>query len=83
MNYVQHYTATDEAMSDANSNNLAWAINAALEESEKRTRRERIATAALQGFLASWREGMNFKPDITARSAVKFADALIAELDKP
>jgi hypothetical protein len=45
------------------------------------SRRERIATALLQGMLAN--------PDFrgTSRenvvSAVKYADALIAELDKP
>lgn len=43
-------------------------------------RRERIATAAMQGLLAADRPGRfcDFAED-----AVAFADALIAELDKP
>ena len=43
-------------------------------------RRERIATAALQGLLANPSQD-TFPPD-TARIAIKYADALIAELDK-
>ena len=43
-------------------------------------RRERIATAALHGLLANHHQD-TFPPD-TVRIAVKYADALIAELDK-
>ena len=46
----------------------------------KAARRERIATAALQGLLANPSQD-TFPPD-TARIAIKYADALIAELDK-
>ena len=42
-------------------------------------RRERIATAALQGVLANERR-QNF--DENVRNAVNYADALIAKLDK-
>jgi hypothetical protein len=48
------------------------------------SRRERIATAALQGILAA--AGEYWKPEWTtayAHAAVEQADALIAELDKP
>ena len=49
-------------------------------ENEKRYRRERIARAIIGGFLSNpqWR----FQPDETAKAALLFADALIAELDK-
>ena len=43
-------------------------------------RRERIATAALQGLMASMH---CMFPGELARDAVDYADALIAELDKP
>ena len=45
-------------------------------------RRERIATAALAGMLA---DRLTEEPAAVeyAKRAVKFADALIAELDKP
>ena len=53
-------------------------------------RRERIATAVLQGILASderhemAQQGvMASEAHDTARLAVQLADALIAELDKP
>ena len=48
---------------------------------EHRDRRERIATAALQGMLA---DRLTEEPAAVeyAKRAVKFADALIAELDK-
>lgn len=60
----------------------ALAINAALEQAEKRTRRERIATAAMQGMLAYHSTGaVEFKAE-HALAAVQLADALIAELDK-
>lgn len=44
-----------------------------------RKRRERIATAVLTGFAGS----TGGDPDEIARIAVIWADALIAELDKP
>lgn len=49
-------------------------------------RRERIATAALAGILSSEsaaRAGVTAKAGDTALTAVRAADALIAELDKP
>lgn len=48
-------------------------------EQARRERRERIATAAMQGLLASDAVG---EVERFARAAVKFADALIAELDE-
>lgn len=50
-------------------------------EAERRDRRERIATAALAGMLA---DRLTEEPAAVeyAKRAVKFADALIAELDK-
>lgn len=47
-------------------------------------RRERIATAALQGFIASY-AGDNLTTPLAfsaAENAVAYADALIAELDR-
>jgi hypothetical protein len=44
------------------------------------TRRERIATAALQGILADVKR--NGDCEAYAKDAVQFADAMIAELDK-
>ena len=58
---------------------------------ERPSRRERIATAALQGLLASTAEGHNDRlepyalallPKSAASLAAQHADALIAELDK-
>jgi hypothetical protein len=48
------------------------------------SRRERIATAALQGYLASFAgvPQTSMTPEGIAAQAVEFADALIAELDK-
>ena len=43
-------------------------------------RRERIATAALQGLMAD--SSRRVTPNDYAKVAVRFADALIAELDK-
>jgi len=54
---------------------------------DERARRERIATTALQGLLASAdmsRSGAGGWDAVTASSlSVDFADALIAALDKP
>jgi hypothetical protein len=51
-------------------------FNAAVEMEAKANRRERIATAALQGLLASeWRRS-------PVSFAIEYADDLIAELDK-
>lgn len=44
----------------------------------KQARRERIATAAMQGLLASGEEGVSY----LASASVALADALIKELDK-
>jgi len=59
------------------------AIHAALEADARqwrRDRRERIATAAMQGLLGNPQQD-TFPPD-TALIAIRYADALIAELDK-
>ena len=48
---------------------------------EHRDRRERIATAALQGLLAAPYAGNEY--EYLSRQAVEAADALIAELNKP
>lgn len=61
-------------------NDIAWAFDAALWEAEKRTRRERIATAALQGLCAHYGSRAN---GVLACWALQEADQLIAELDKP
>lgn len=47
----------------------------------KAARRERIATAALAGILSD-SSGLLAHPPEMARIAIKYADALIAELDK-
>lgn len=44
--------------------------------------REQIATAAMQGMLASGHYTTNF-PDFIAQRSVEYADALIDELMKP
>lgn len=49
------------------------------EERAARDRRERIATAAMQGSLVNKEAWEN--PNKAAKWAVQFADALIAELD--
>ena len=46
------------------------------------TRREHIATAALQGLLAAGITSYSSGPISVASDAVEYADALIAELDK-
>lgn len=48
---------------------------------QNRDRRERIATAAMQGMLASGSK-LNERCDILAINAIDYADALIAGLDK-
>ena len=58
---------------------------AAMEKAQNKTlyreRRERIATACLAGMLGDSKRGGCF--EVFAEDAVNFADALIAELDKP
>lgn len=53
------------------------------EEFEQRGRRERIATAIIAGILANGVTERNDPEGFTAKMAVKIADRLIAELDKP
>lgn len=48
----------------------------------KRARRERIATAALQGILATHGPDNETSMESDVRAAVEYADLLIAELDK-
>ena len=50
-------------------------------EARHRDRRERIATAAMQGLMADQSHG-DTTYSCLAKIAVKAADALIAELDK-
>jgi hypothetical protein len=57
---------------------LAWAINAALEEHSKRSLREDLTKAALTGLLAARPDYLFGQPG----EAVKFADATIAALGK-
>lgn len=45
------------------------------------TKRECFAAQALEGILADWGEG-DWSPEIAAASAVRHADALIAELNE-
>ena len=56
-------------------------VSSALEERDKRQRRERIARDCLKGLLAGPRFG-DLNQVLLARQAVIQADALIAELDK-
>lgn len=58
---------------------IAWALDAANESSEKRTRKERIATAVLAGALAN--PGYRGTAEDNALSAVLIAEALIEVLD--
>ena len=57
----------------------AWAIASALQEHEKRTRRDRFIAAALTGIYATpeWPAYRN-----CAKAAILAADAVIAELEK-
>lgn len=52
-----------------------------MREAYHRDRRERMATAALAGMLADPARDGN--PKDFAKYALEYADALIAELDKP
>ena len=54
----------------------------ALAEQLRAERRERIATAALQGILTNPAAGGCGPVEEIAHYAVRYADALIAELDK-
>lgn len=61
----------------------SWASNDAPQTNFTVVRRERIATQVLSGFFASWQGGSDdYTPEGATHHAVKFADALIAELDK-
>ena len=65
---------------------MTWSTDKAateLRSDRQAARRERIATAAMQGMLTygrDWSERSD--PDLVASLAVQQADALIAELDK-
>lgn len=48
---------------------------------KRKDRRERIATAAMQGLLAAF-PNQAISPSVTAVNALVLADALIKELDK-
>lgn len=58
---------------------LSWAIDQALQEHERRTRRDRFIAAALTGIYANpeWPTYRN-----RAKAAILAADAVIAELEK-
>jgi len=60
---------------------IAEANKAETRAKELRWRRERIATAVLAGVASQW--GLDPIAAIGATQALKAADALIAELDKP
>lgn len=49
---------------------------------QRKERRERIAIAAMQGFLARENTFSPVYPQVVVTYAVEHADALIAELDK-
>lgn len=49
---------------------------------ERKARRERIATAAMQGILSGNTLQRHFTAEDIAHDALVLADALIAELDK-
>ena len=59
---------------------IGWA-NAQLWDTIESLRRERIATAALQGLLASQVPGCTWGHERAAVESVEYADALIAALD--
>ena len=70
-------------MSDAFDDHMAEALKADMAKLDAlayRERRERIATAALQGLLAA---DFDYSTSALAERAVRYADALISELDKP
>lgn len=56
---------------------LRWPV-----EGDEKTRRERIAVAAMQGLLSSIEVDQEFTYSDVALDAVRMADALIEELDK-
>lgn len=58
-----------------------WTIQDATFRPPLWERRERIATAAMQGLLSS--VAIDLFPGELARDAVDYADALIKELDEP
>lgn len=60
---------------------IAWAIDAALQEHSKRTRRDAFAKAALTEVLAYHGAGLDNRTAAT-NAAIEIADALIAALDK-
>lgn len=64
-----------------NDENINRAERLAAGYAERRDRRERIATAAMQGLMADSSHG-DTTYSCLAKIAVKAADALIAELDK-
>jgi phage host-nuclease inhibitor protein Gam len=78
--YVSCETHTDKILKDIASSTAR--LETALEKLNSgavKDRRERIATACLQGLVGA--DG-RCSADYYAREAIRFADALIAELDK-
>ena len=67
-------------MSDNDAMTMSKIITTLDWQKVRRDRRERIATAAMAGMLADQTQNPTFT--LLALSAVKCADALIAELDK-
>lgn len=61
---------------------LAWAIDQALQEHERRTRRDRFIAAALTGIYANTAWPREWPRQHCAKAAILTADAVIAELDK-
>ena len=60
---------------------LSWAIDQALQDHERRTRRNRFIEAALTGFCAN-PEVASLSKSSMAHEAIVQADCVIAELDK-
>lgn len=59
-----------------------WPSVERMEQEAKAARRERIATAAMQGLLTSETTDDCYVEGELVKHAVSLADALIAELDK-
>ena len=76
-------TGLDKKAIETQAKLIVANLDAAVKSAAK-DRRDRIATAALQGYLASFAgvPQTSMTPAGIAAEAVEFADALIAELDR-
>lgn len=59
-----------------------WMIVNADKPASKMTKREMITAMAMQGIIASLTDESDMTPHELARTAVRDADALLAELEK-